>query len=261
MSNKINYSSRLPRLFKELGLDNYKSLFVMDVGASGGVHDRWNLFDEKLDAIGFDPLISEVERLNKQNNNPKVRYEDGFIVYKDLDKHYPVGLKSSDAAFFNSFRTSSAQRANEAKSYNYIKEHFNAGQSITYSERTFELDEYVKEKHITDIDFIKIDTDGHDFPVLLGAEKTLDNCSVLGLEVEAQFHGAPHPYANTFSNIDQFLRSKGFSLFHMDNYFYSRGALPAEFYGGFFGQTKTGKIEWGEALYFRDLSNKACMLV
>lgn len=256
MSNKINHSPRLPKLFKQLGMDNYKSLFVIDVGASGGIADRWNLFEDKFEAIAFEPLIAEVERLNKTKTNPKVRYVDGFIIYKDLDKYYPAELRNSDSSFFNSFATSSAQRANDAKSYNYIKEHFNAGQSIIYSDRFMELDGYVKENSVTDIDFIKIDTDGHDLPVLLGAEQTLEDTAVLGIEIEAQFHGASHPYANTFSNIDQFLRSKGFSLFHMDNYFYSRRALPAEFCGDFFGQTKNGKIEWGEALYFRDLSNK-----
>lgn len=256
MSNKINYSSRLPKLFKELGMDNYKSLFVIDVGASGGISDRWNLFGDKLEAIGFDPLIAEVERLNKKSHNSKIRYEDAFLIYRDLDKYYPATLRNSDSAFFNSFATSSAQRANDAKSYNYIKEHFNAGQSIIYSEKFIELNDYVKDNNITDVDFIKIDTDGNDLFVLWGAEQTLENAAVLGIEVEAQFHGSSHPYANTFSNIDRFLKEKGFSLFNMDNYYYSRGALPEEFYGDFFGQTKKGKIEWGEALYFRDLANK-----
>jgi FkbM family methyltransferase len=256
MANIINYSPRLPKLFKDLGMDTYKSLFVVDVGASGGIHDRWDLFGEKLEAIGFDPLTSEVERLNKLNVNPKIKYEEGFIVYKDLDKHYPIEQRNEASAYFNSFAKSSAVRASQAKNYNYAQEHFNAGKALVYSEKFFEIDDYVKENNISDIDFIKIDTDGHDFPVLLGSEKTLDNCSVLGLEVEAQFHGEPHPYANTFSNIDQFLRSKGFTLFNLDSYFYSRGALPAEFLYTILAQTVTGHIQWGEALYFRDLADK-----
>ncbi len=256
MANTINYSPRLPKLFKDLGMDTYKSLFVVDVGASGGIHDRWNLFGEKLEAIGFDPLISEVERLNKLNANPKIKYEEGFIVYKDLDKHYPQELRNNHVSMYGSYERTSSGKAAQVKSYNYVQEHFNAGKALVYSENFFEIDDYVKENNIPGIDFIKIDTDGHDFPVLLGSEKTLNNCNVLGLEVEAQFHGAPHPYANTFSNIDQFLRSKGFTLFNLDSYFYSRGALPAEFLYTILAQTVTGHIQWGEALYFRDLADK-----
>lgn len=256
MANTINYSPRLPKLFKDLGMDTYKSLFVVDVGASGGIHDRWNLFGEKLEAIGFDPLISEVERLNKLNANPKIKYEEGFIVYKNLDKYYPAELRNNEYNFFNSFARSSAARANQAKNYNYAQEHFNAGKAIVHSERFFEMDDYVKENNISDIDFIKIDTDGHDFPVLLSAEQSLQDTAVLGLEIEAQFHGAHHPYANTFSNIDQFVRSKGFSLFNLDTYFYSRAQLPNEFLYDIFAQTKNGKIECGEAFYFRDLADK-----
>lgn len=257
MSNKINYSPRLPKLFKELGMDKYDSLVLIDVGCSAGIDKRWNLFGGKLKAIGFDPLTSEIERLNSLNDNPSVTYEDAFLIYKDIEKHYPADLRNNDMSFFNSFPASSAQRANNAQSFNYIKEHFNAGQSIVYSERFIELNDYVKDNNITNVDFIKIDTDGHDLCVLWGAEQALKDAAVLGIEVEAQFHGSAHAYANTFSNIDRFLKERGFSLFNMDNYYYSRGALPEEFYGNFFGQTQKGKIEWGEALYFRDLGNKA----
>lgn len=256
MSNKVNYAPRLPKLFKELGMDNYKSLFLIDVGASGGIDNRWKSFGEKLEAVGFDPLISEVERLNKLNTNPKVRYEEGFIVYKDLDKCYPPELRNNDSSFFNSFSRSSAVRAVQVKNYNYIQEHFNSGDSPVYSERSLQLDDFVKKNGITDLDFLKIDTDGHDFPVLLGSEESLQSASVLGVEIEAQFQGAPHPYANTFSNIDQFLRSKGFSLFNLDNYFYSRATLPSEFLYSLFAQTVNGHIQWGEAVYFRDLADK-----
>lgn len=256
MSNKINYSPRLPKLFKELGMDNYKSFFLIDVGASGGIADRWNVFEDKLEAIGFEPLIAEVERLNSLNNNPRVKYEEGFIVYDDLDKHYPTELRKKHISMYGSYDRASSAKAALVKNYNYVQEHFNAGNAVVYSEKFIELDNYLNKKNIKDIDFIKIDTDGHDYPVLLGAEKVLEKSDVLGLEVEAQFHGSTHPYANTFSNIDQFLRSKGFSLFNLDNYVYSRAALPAEFLYDIFGQTITGHIQWGEALYFRDLADK-----
>ena len=200
--------------------------------------------------------MAEVERLNSLNKNPRVRYEDGFVVYKDWDKHYPPEIRNEDSFFYNSFRKSSAARVSEVKNYNYIQNNFNAGEAVVHSSRFLQLDDFVKENNIPVIDFIKTDTDGYDLPVLLGSEKILESCNVLGLEVESIFHGSPHPYANTFSNIDRFLKTKGFSLFNLETYFYSRGALPAQFLYDIFAQTRTGKVEFAEAFYFRDLAKK-----
>jgi len=252
----MNYSPRLPNILKELKMDTYKTFFLIDVGASAGIDSCWNSFGDKLEAIGFDPLISEVERLNRQNNNPRVRYEEAFIVYKDFDKNYPEDLRKKDSVNYNSFESTSSVRATQSQNYNYIQQHFNDGKPVVYSKRCIQLDDFVKQNNIIDVDFIKVDTDGHDLPVLLGGAKTLDDANVLGVQVEAQFHGSPHHYANTFSNIDQFLRSKGFTLFNLDNYYYSRGVLPSKFLYRIFAQTVTGQIQWGEALYFRDLADK-----
>ena len=67
-------------------------------------------------------------------------------------------------------------------------------------------------------------------------------------------HGASHPYANTFANIDGLLREWGFSLFDVDLWRYSRRSLPDKFYYQLAGQTVTGQVQWGEAVYFRDLA-------
>ena len=65
----------------------------------------------------------------------------------------------------------------------------------------------------------------HDLEVLMGARGLLE-AGVLGLLVEVQLQGASHEYANTFANIDRYLRHLGFSLFDVELYRYSRSALP-----------------------------------
>jgi hypothetical protein len=102
-----------------------------------------------------------------------------------------------------------------------------------------------------------VDTDGADYDVLLGADDLLRNGRVLGLAVEAQFHGPVGPDANLFSNIDGYLRARGFSLFELEVYRYSRGALPAPFQLEIPAQTVTGQVSWGEAIYLRDLGDEA----
>lgn len=254
----MNYHPSLLNLFKQNNFPSFEEFLLLDVGASGGIENYWLTLGDKLKAVGFDPLTSEVKRLNQENKNSNILYEEGFVTYNKLDQNFPMELRNDPIASLNnsSYERSSSVRAATAKNYNYIQEHFNAGEPACYSSKYFELDDYVKDKQIRTVDFIKIDTDGHDFPVLLGAEQVLDQKGVLGLSVECQFHGSTHPYANTFSNIDQFLRSKGFSLFNLDVWKYSRAALPCIFNYDIFAQTQTGPVQWGEAVYFRDLADK-----
>ena len=77
---------------------------------------------------------------------------------------------------------------------------------------------------------------------------------VIGVSIEAQFHGMLHRHANVFSNIDTFLRSHGFTLYNLETRRYSRSALPRKFAITLPAETEGGQIIWGEALYFRDLS-------
>jgi hypothetical protein len=94
---------------------------------------------------------------------------------------------------------------------------------------------------------------GSDYEVLCGARGLLESHQVLGLLVEAQFHGISHPDANLFANIDRLLRELGFSLFDLETHRYTRALLPGHFTHGLAAQTHEGQVLWGEALYLRDL--------
>ena len=65
----------------------------------------------------------------------------------------------------------------------------------------------------SDIDFIKLDTEGADYEILLGAKKKLDN--TLGILVESQFFER-YISSKSFSEIEIHLRKKGFELFSMN---------------------------------------------
>ena len=74
---------------------------------------------------------------------------------------------------------------------------------------------------------------------------TLSEGGVLGVKIEAQFHGPIHPFANTFHNIDGILRNHGFTLFDLNQRRYSRAALPDAFFASRPGRTRTGQLLWG----------------
>ena len=232
-------------------------LFLVDVGASGGIDRAWLSLNPHLRAVGFDPLVKEVQRLNADNPYPKIQYVDGFVVAKDYERLLPPQfvadkLRSRDNS---AFARSSSLRAEKLGNMDFQKEIFNSGQEMVFSEKRIELDEYFEGLDQNSIDFLKIDTDGSDYQVLTGARQILDSDAVLGVTIECQFHGVVHDEANLFCNIDRFLRARGFSLYDLAVHRYSRADMPQPFVYNIPAQTLGGQIQWGEALYFRDIAN------
>ncbi len=255
-TRQINPKPILPGKFAQSSQYLIEELMLIDVGASGGIDGFWGeCFGPKLKAVGFDPLIAEVDRLNKTRSNGGTRYEAAFVGCRDFDTLFPPALRQDAISSKNnlSFQETSAARAAEAMRMNYLKEVHNAGAEVRLSDRRISLDDYVQESGIHSVDFVKIDTDGHDIEVILGAKEMLRAQEVLGLSVESQMHGASHPCSNTFANVDRLLREWGFTLFDLDLWRYSRRSLPDKFYYQIPAQTVTGQVQWGEAVYFRDL--------
>jgi FkbM family methyltransferase len=224
-------------------------LHVTDVGVSGGLDVRWDALGPGLSAVGFDPLTAEIERLRAADTRPGVKYEDAAVTCRGYEGRLPHGTRDHDP-----YLRSSAVAAQQLVQQDYIREHFNAGAEVRYSSRAVTLDEYYEHAAVTP-NFLKVDTDGHDLSVLLGAERLLHDGNLLGVQVEAQFHGYVHELSNIFSNIDRLLRARGFTLYDLPAYRYSRGVLPAPFAIDAFAQTVTGQVLWGEALYFRDFAD------
>src|SRR5687768_690329 len=71
---------------------------LIDVGASGGIDRRWSVFGERLVAVGFDPLLAEVERLNESETRIDVRYEAAFVGCREYDSLFPPVLRSDEVA-------------------------------------------------------------------------------------------------------------------------------------------------------------------
>ena len=230
---------------------------LLDVGSSGGIEHRWQAFGDRLEAVGFDPLVAEVERLNAANTHPGVRYEAAVVTCRDFDRLFPTALRNDRVASRNDepFPRVSAAAAQDRLRNSYIQEQYNAGAPVALTTRSVTLDEYVPADRRAQVDFVKIDTDGHDIEVILGANAIMSAGGILGLYVETQFHGATHEFANTFSNIDRILRCHGFTLFDLSTYRYSRAHLPAPFVSDMAAQTTSGQVLWADALYLRDLGS------
>jgi FkbM family methyltransferase len=235
------------------GLFPKDDLFLIDVGVSGGIDPSWLTFKQHLRAVGFDPLVKEVRRLSTLSPSKKVTFVDAFVGARNQAVSSPPDKVSSRSNY--SHPRSSSERATKLAAMDYVREAYNRGQEMLLSSRRITLDDYFPTEQRGGIDFLKIDTDGSDYQVLLGAKELLESGAVLGITVECQFHGAVHEQANIFCNIDRFLRGCGFSLFDLEVHRYSRAELPRPFCNNDPGPTVGGQVQWGEALYFRDLAD------
>jgi FkbM family methyltransferase len=232
--------------------------FVLDVGCSGGIDELWYAFGDRFEAVGFDPLVAEVERLNAATRSPGVRYEAARVTCRDYDTLYPreVRKKRGEWPHVDLFERSSAAAVKRRLQTSYEQTVFNKGAPIVYTDRAITLDDYVPEQDRPRVDFLKIDTDGHDIAVVLGAQALMAAGGMLGVLVEAQLQGSTHEFANTFTNIDRILKRHGFTLFDLTTNRYSRASLPAPFAVDLAAQTTSGQLLWGDALYLRELASR-----
>lgn len=252
--SNINYEARLPKFLLDRGVLR-SSFTLLDVGASGGIDKIWTCFGDTLQAVGFDPLVAEVDRLNALAP-ANHRYMDAFVGCSEYRRKYPPGYWELPEARSNQpFQRVSSSWALSILGIDWVKEAYNQNQDVVFSDRLISLDEYCASEDLCDVDYLKIDTDGSDFEVLQGAAHLIDELGLMAVQVEAQFHGAVRADANLFSNIDLFLRNRGFSLFDLDVWRYSRAAMPRRFFLPIPAQTCRGQVLWGEALYVRDLGD------
>jgi hypothetical protein len=225
-------------------------LRIVDVGASGGIAPHWSAFGGAIEAVGFDPLVTNMRKMAAAETRPKVRYEAAFVGCEEFDALFPPDQRQVRV---DPYLRVSSVRAQELMQLDFVATHFNEGDELVWSDRHVTLDGYFGAG--ADLDFLKIDTDGSDLQVLLGADQLLRSGAFLGVMIEAQFQGWPHDYANTFANIDRLLRAKGFALYDLDHNRYTRAALPGLFEYDITAQTLSGQMLWGDALYFRDLAH------
>lgn len=226
---------------------------LMDVGCSGGIDTTFlTQTFPILEVDGFDPLVEEIARLNSLKL-PGHRYHNYFVVGTEESEEVE-NLKSVHLSG-TSFHLTSAFAAQETlrpKGSSYTQEVFNSGAAPSFAKERTTVSDFLTKARQKSPNFLKIDTDGHDYYVLEGARVALEDYALLGVQIECQFHGTPSLNHNTFSNIDELMRRSGFSLFALETHKYSRAELPQPFVWDLFGQTTSGQVQWGEAVYFRD---------
>lgn len=232
---------------------------LFDVGCSGGIDGIWRLFGDRLSSFGFDPSVAEIARLRGLEPSPQIAYEAAFVGVPD---DHPIRLRRGRRPFTerNPWNRLTAARtveirADEIKAASEReKMQLNVwGATELTTAPTVFLPEFITQRGIGSIDFIKIDIDSCDYDVLQSLGDDLASRQVLGLGLEVNFYGSDNDTDHTFHNTDRFMRAHGFELFGLTARSYSVAGLPHRFAHAFPAQAEAGRPYQGDALYLRDV--------
>lgn len=224
-------------------LDLRRRIRCVDVGAMdlGSIHEPWlNAAQEGcVEVIGFEPIPAEFERLIRE-----AATADGSIRY------LPFALgdgKEHVLHITNVPMTSSlfAPAVDTVSLFPGLGELMQVVKTIPMP--TKRLDDLME---IGEVDFLKLDVQGAELMVLENAVRTLEHVSVIQCEVEfvELYEGQP-----LFSDIDAFLRSKGFSFLKF-TYTMGRPFKPLLLDND--PCHMISQMLWGDALYVKDFRER-----
>ncbi len=225
---------------------------VIDVGARFGAQGVWWRVPPLTKLVGFEPDAEECTRLNAAAN--------------ERERFVPLGLGKRGGTG-SLFRTAVPGCSSLYPPLEELCERYPDLACIrkqsTQKVKLVTLDKWAAQDRTDDVCFMKLDTQGSELDILMGAERMLTTC--LGLEVEVEFNpiyeGQP-----LFSDVDRFLRERGFVLWRLNHLCHyaeqPSGIVPGEddpVYGGYRVSHKTGvgRLYWADAVYFKDYAQFA----
>ena len=249
MAITINPNPSMTKYIVERDVLRHDPVTIVDVGARWGFNSEWKIFEGALRVYCFEPDEAECERLNGLGD-PNVTYipaalgkRNEEVILYETKLGASTGLYRTNMDYFS--------RLLNRDNAEVVKEH---------RIQVTTLDAAMALHGDLTIDFLKLDVEGAELDVLIGAERLLRGNDLLGILSEFRFqeeiNGCP-----IFWELDAYVRKSGFRLFDMQFTHQSRRALP---YPGladyrlpngekFFAYTTHGQIMDGDALYFRDL--------
>ncbi len=204
----------------------------VDVGARGGVDTRWKPFRRHFLTLAFEAdEAAYQELLFASKSDPTLRpifavlhNRSGEITFHVTRKAAVSSVLPPNREFLDRFPDSGR---------------FDVMRKVRLEATT--LDAVLQTNGISEIDFLKIDTQGSALWVLEGGMQAL--ASAYGVEVEAEF--APLYEGQPLLNeLDRFMRANGFELLDINRSYWKRHR------GGACGGQR-GQLVFGDALYLR----------
>lgn len=177
---------------------------IVDIGARYGMHPSWNDFGGAMKYIAFEPDAEEAERLRQANKNSAFEVIEAAVLDKDGEFDFNLLVHRGMSSFLKPDLTSESFKDLKPGLGNIER---------TIKIKTKPLDEFVQE-HRWSVDFLKVDTEGTEHEVIIGAGKTIQG-GVLGVRSSVNFNPAFHNQT-LFSATHDYLVKHGFMLLNID---------------------------------------------
>jgi FkbM family methyltransferase len=173
---------------------------VVDVGVQGGESPRWHRLRNHLVVHGFDAIKEVVEALHEQSRgNPNRHYHWIAAGSKDEEcEFYFNALDPCSSSFYPQGKDRFAIERREQRRMVLVRR----------------LDTLLRESIIVRPDFLKIDVEGFEKEVLVGAEEVLR--SALGIETETNFGVSPTYPKSHFATLQEILLRRHFLVFDLN---------------------------------------------
>jgi hypothetical protein len=233
---------------------------LIDVGCSGGIDSAWRRFGPRLRAIGIDPNLAEVDRLGRSETHAGIQYVPAFA---GLSADHPFARRKAERSDWgrnpwdrlSTARSLRTMREGQLSDAQRTEANLWPDVDLADAARPLVIPEYLSDRAIDSVDFLKIDIDGKDLDVLHSFDSVLEPFGVLGLGLEVNFHGSDADTDHTLHNTDRYMKAQGYELFNLTVRRYSLAALPSRYVLNVPAQTEFGRPLQGDALYIRDLGN------
>jgi len=206
---------------------------LVDVGAMGGLEPEWNRVGNFIDTIGFEPDEREYTKIPQKEN---------FRVfnYALADKSNELTLHVSKESGKTSLYKPNLRLLGEFPD----SERFAVVDKVRIPAKKVRLlDQVLRENQISDVDFLKIDTQGSELAILTGGQYFLDN-RIIGLKIEVEFLEI-YCEQPLFLDVDQYMKEHNFDLIDLRRSYWQRK--------DYMNYRSRGRLIFGDALYFKSI--------
>lgn len=234
-----------------------EDLVILDIGCSGGINKNFvDVFGNKIKAYGFDANVKEIEKLNLENENDKIKYIEGLIdVTGKKDKiEWKENLRTQASTGRDILAKKVAKmKVDEVQSNNFYN-------LVESSNEIIFIPDYFDKNKIKYVDFIKVDLDGVDELFLESLGDFYTKRHVLAVFTEQMYNNnircgqfckktSKEP---NYLTIGRLMHNFNFRFFDLAFHKYESAIVPSKSIYNMQAQNIHGRLLGGDALYMID---------